>query len=178
MLTIDWTTYDNLSPREQYDAVGRLIDEAKAAVAAKRAEIAATLMDRIGAQEAAETLGVSGTRVYQLAARHRATTTPVTAEYAHWAQVNDGSAQHYLEYIREAIEAGGGNPGEYDIDAIGDDYRDAIQAVLPEGITFAREEFVGPYPPPAGAVGQLRDLVATVDLWDIVARHEKDSANG
>ncbi|HEY5834920.1 hypothetical protein [Streptomyces sp.] len=174
MLTIDWTQYDHLPPRKQYDAVGKLIDQAKAAVAAKRAEIAANLSADVGAQAAAETLGISGTRVYQLAARHRAAATQTTAEYAYWAQINDGSERRYLGYIREVIEAGGGDPDRYDVDSIGDAYRDAIQAELPDGVVFAREEFIGPYPAPEGAREEIRAAVARVDLWEIIARHDLD----
>lgn len=70
-LTIDWTEHDGLTPREQYDQAGHIIDEAKALVAARRARIAHDLMQQHGAQEAAATLGVSDKRVYQLAARYR-----------------------------------------------------------------------------------------------------------
>lgn len=70
-LHIDWTDTDHLTPREQYDTAGTLIDEAKAAVAARRARIAYDLMQQHGAQETASILGISDKRVYQLAARYR-----------------------------------------------------------------------------------------------------------
>lgn len=150
-------------------------------LAADRAAAVAEVAAFAGSQSAAaRLLRLDQSTVNKLvkkanAAHHRTTATETTAEWADWAQVNDGSSRRYLDYIREAIEAGGGDPGEYDIEAVGDDYRDAIQAVLPEGVVFARGEFVGPYPAPADAVAQLRALVATIDLWEIVARHDADS---
>lgn len=70
-LHIDWTEHDTLTPREAYDAAGKLIDEAKAAVAARRDRIAHDLQQEHGAEEAASILGISKTRVYALAARYR-----------------------------------------------------------------------------------------------------------
>lgn len=71
VLTIDWTGQEKLGPREQYDQAGQIIDEAKAAAAARRARIAHDLMQQNGAQEAARILGISDKRVYQLATRYR-----------------------------------------------------------------------------------------------------------
>lgn len=70
-LNIDWPEHDHLSPREAYDAAGKLIDEAKAAVAARRDRIAHDLLQERGAEEAATILGISKTRAYGLAARYR-----------------------------------------------------------------------------------------------------------
>lgn len=72
-LTITWDDQADLSPAEQYDQAGRIIDEAKAAAAARRARIAHDLMQQHGAQEAATILGISDKRVYLLAARYRDT---------------------------------------------------------------------------------------------------------
>lgn len=175
-LTIDWTEYDALPPREQYDAVGRLIDEAKAAIAAKRAGIAADRLAAIGAPAAAAELGISATRVYQLTARHKAATAEQTTEYLTWGNANDGSARRYLEYVREVIAASGLDPAGFDVDAIGDAYKTAIQAELPEGVTFARDMFYGPHPAPEGIREEIRAAVARVDLWEIIARHDPDAA--
>jgi hypothetical protein len=70
-LTIDWSAHDELTPREQYDAAGTVIDEAKAAAAARRSRIAHDLAREHGAKEAAGILGISATRVYALAERYR-----------------------------------------------------------------------------------------------------------
>jgi hypothetical protein len=70
-LSINWAEHGGLEPREQYDQAGLIIDEAKAAVAARRARIAHDLMQQHGAQETARILGISDKRVYQLATRYR-----------------------------------------------------------------------------------------------------------
>ena len=70
-LTIDWAAHDGLTPREQYDAAGTVIDDAKAAAAARRSRIAHDLAREHGAKEAAGILGISATRVYALAERYR-----------------------------------------------------------------------------------------------------------
>ncbi|WP_282797359.1 hypothetical protein [Streptomyces sp. CC224B] len=70
-LSIDWSQHDQLPVRARYDAAGSLIDEAKAAVADRRARIAHDLAQQHGAEEAASILGISKTRVYGLAARYR-----------------------------------------------------------------------------------------------------------
>lgn len=79
-LHIDWTEHNDLAPREQYDRAGDLIDEAKAAAAARRARIAHDLAQEQGAAAAAATLGISDKRVYQLAARYR-DSQPVIASH-------------------------------------------------------------------------------------------------
>ncbi|MFM9373219.1 hypothetical protein [Streptomyces sp. Da 82-17] len=71
VMTLDWTAHNHLAPREQYDQAGAIIDDAKAAAAARRARIAHDLALKHGAQEAATVLGISDKRVYQLAARYR-----------------------------------------------------------------------------------------------------------
>ena len=78
-LTIDWATHDDLTPREQYDAAGEIIDQAKAAAAARRARIAHDLNQQHGAKEAARILGISATRVYALTDRYR-DSQPVIAD--------------------------------------------------------------------------------------------------
>lgn len=70
-LTIAWSAHDGLTPREQYDAAGDIIDEAKAAAAARRSRIAHDLAREHGAKEAAGILGITATRVYALAERYR-----------------------------------------------------------------------------------------------------------
>lgn len=70
-LIIDWNAHDGLTPREQYDAAGDVIDEAKAAAAARRSRIAHDLAREHGAKEAAGILGISKARVYALADRYR-----------------------------------------------------------------------------------------------------------
>lgn len=172
---IDWTPDDTLSPREQYDAAD-IIDQVKALVAARRAQIAHDLAAETSVREAASVLGISGSRVYGLVARHRQAQTDRTTEYLDWADAHDGSARWFTEYLREVLAASGEDPDAYPLGAIGDAYEDAIQAALPEGVTFTREVFVGPAPAPDGVREVIRAAVASVDLWAIIAEHAPDDA--
>ncbi|MEC4016057.1 helix-turn-helix transcriptional regulator [Streptomyces sp. H27-D2] len=103
-----------------------------------------------------------------------------TAVYLTWADANDGSARRYLEYIKELMTSQGLDVARFDMDAVADDYKDAIQAELPEEyeITFVREMFIGPYPAPRDARALVRAAVADADLWAIIARHDPDAATG
>lgn len=170
-LTINWADYDALPPRDQYDAVGKIIDEAKAAVAAKRAEIADGRMKDIGAAAAASELGITATRVYQLAARHKAATAEQTTEYGVWDDTIPGGFT-----LPDGLAIALGDAAEsFDIEAIEADYREALNAALrADGITLAGEVFYGPYPRPEGAKAAIAAIVETVDLWEIAARHDRD----
>ncbi|MFJ8677286.1 hypothetical protein [Streptomyces sp. NPDC093589] len=99
-LTINWDEYDNLTPREQYDAAGDLIDEAKALVAARRCRIAHDLAQEHGAAQAAAILDISDKRVYQLAARYR-DSQPVVASNSH------GRSIHGYDLLDEVMEQAG-----------------------------------------------------------------------
>lgn len=71
---------------------------------------------------------------------------------------------------------------EYDVKAIEIDYRDAINNTLPSSISLIGEEFIGPACPYEGefAGRTLLDngrpdiglIVASIDIWSIVDRHE------
>lgn len=108
-LAIDWTTHDGLTPREQYDAAGTVIDDAKAAAAARRSRIAHDLAREHGAKEAAGILGISATRVYALAERYR-DAQPVIADdspgrsVARYDLLDEVEERHGLG-TREAHEA-------------------------------------------------------------------------
>lgn len=108
-LAIDWTAHDGLTPREQYDAAGSVIDEAKAATAARRSRIAHDLAREHGAKETAGILGISATRVYALAERYR-DAQPVIADdfpgrsIARYDLLDEVEEQYGLS-TREAHEA-------------------------------------------------------------------------
>lgn len=176
-LTIDWTAYDGLGPRARYEAVGKLIDEAKAAVAAKRAEIAARRLDVLGAPAAAAELGISRARVYELAGRHRVNTTRQhtgqRTEYGIWDSTVPGGRT-----VRGTIDAVLGDAaGAFDVDGIERDFRDAVNVVLDgRGIVLNGEVLHGPYPRPEEVADIIAALAETVDLGEIMARHDLDAA--
>jgi len=103
----------------------------------------------------------------------------VTTSYGTWANRVDPRALTVEQTIYETL---GGYAGDYDIDAIAADYRDAINMALPEGVVLAGDEFIGPYYAKDATWGpELKDkdgrldikaIVDGVDLWAIVAKHE------
>lgn len=125
-LTIDWAEHDNLTPREQYDQAGAIIDEAKAAAAARRARIAHDLAQEHGAPEAAAILGISDKRVYQLASRYRAA-QPVVASN------NPGRTIYRYDLLDEVMEQTGMDKREA---------HDSIHALLDQLVAVDGEEAV------------------------------------
>lgn len=175
-LVIDWTEYEKLTPREEYDAIGKLIDEVKAAVAARRAEIAHDVAMQLGDEDAGRVLGISRQRVGQLRTRHAQTLTRDETTYLEWAAANDAGARRFDGYVRQVMVGGGLAPEAFDMDALLGDYRAAIEAALPEGVVFTGSAFVGPAPTPPGVHDEIRAAVASVDLWEIVARYDPEEA--
>jgi hypothetical protein len=173
----DWTEYDGMEPRQRYDAIGTLIDEAKSQVAAKRAEIAHDLATEVGPREAARILDVSPSRVYGLAARHRQAQAADTTTYMDWADACDSSARRLPQYIRDLLEDSGIDVARMDLEAVRGEYRDAILAELPEGVEFTGAAFIGPAPVPSGIREEIRAAVARADFWEIVARHDPDAVS-
>ena len=103
----------------------------------------------------------------------------VTTSYGTWANRVDPRALTVEQTIYETL---GGYAGDYDIDAIAADYRDAINMALPEGVVLAGDEFIGPYYAEDATWGpelededgrlDIKAIVDSVDLWAIVAKHE------
>jgi hypothetical protein len=176
-LTIDWSAHTALSPREQYDAAGTVIDDAKAAAAARRARIAHDLAQEHGAKGAARILGISATRVYALAerhrdsqARHRRGNAMTTTAYGSFAlHCPDASTTRTLhDYVATAL---GDHADDYDIDALADAYRDAVNRELePTGVALRGDEFYGPHP-----VVEVDFAAAfeAVDFWSLAAEHDR-----
>lgn len=101
-----------------------------------------------------------------------------TTSYGTWCTKVDDLALTVEQTIYETI----GNADEYDIDAIAADYRAAINEALPEGVTLAGNEFIGPYYAEDATWGpelededgrlDIKAIVLGVDLWAIAAKHE------
>lgn len=125
-LTIGWAEHETLSPREQYDRAGDLIDEVKALVAARRARIAHDLAQEHGAVEAAAILGISDKRVYHLASRYRAS-QPVIASN------NPGRTIYGYDLLDEVMEQTGMDKREA---------HDSIHALLDQLVAVDGEEAV------------------------------------
>lgn len=69
-----------------------------------------------------------------------------------------------------------GNEAEYR-DAVEADYRTAINAALPEGVSLAGDEFYGPHPLDGMSYAKAHEAISTaidgVDFWAIAERHAK-----
>jgi hypothetical protein len=89
-----------------------------------------------------------------------------TTSYGTWVNAGDRYALTVEQTIQEAF--GGWGTEGFDVDAIVRDYRAAINEALPNGITLAGEEFLGPWPRVAVDIAAC---VAGVDLWPIIERH-------
>ncbi|MFV8127507.1 hypothetical protein [Streptomyces syringium] len=175
-LSIDWTEYENLSDREEYDAVGQLIDQVKALVAAHRAEVVHRMTRQQEDKEVAAILGISRQRVGQLRVRHEQSMNNLTMDYGSWGTYSDGSSRTLPAYIEEVLGAQGDlNLGDFDTDAIAEEYRAAINSALPEGISLSGSTFHGPVPMADGIRDEIRGVVAAVDLWEIIARHDQNA---
>lgn len=112
--------------------------------------------------------------------------TAITS-YGSW---NNNVSEHSTgpeQDIRDLI--GGGDPDwveKFPVDAAVEEYRDAINAKLPSGVTLTGDEFIGPYydadrtwdpslnSPETGAL-DIKTIVESVDLAAIVERHDPDA---
>jgi len=102
----------------------------------------------------------------------------ITTSYGTWCTRVD---PYSLSVEQSVVEALGDFADEYDVEAIADDYRQAINQALPPGVSLVGNEFIGPaqpspdqfdgYPHDEYSV-DIRAIVDSVDFWAIAARHE------
>jgi hypothetical protein len=88
-----------------------------------------------------------------------------------------------LTLEQDVCEALGDFTADYNVDAIEADYRQAINAALPEGVSLNGDEFYGPYyeadrrfdghPTDEFGVLDITAIIDSVDFWEIAARHDK-----
>jgi hypothetical protein len=101
-----------------------------------------------------------------------------TTSYGNWTLV-----ERYSVSVEDGVAAALGDfADEYDVDAIARDYRAAINAVLPEGVSLNGNEFYGPYygsdcdftdyPTDEHGCLDIKALVESIDFWEIAARHD------
>jgi len=69
---------------------------------------------------------------------------------------------------REAMEESGA------ADRIAEDYRDAINAVLPEGIALCGDQFIADVDVDYDA-DEIKEAIEAIDLGEIVERHDVDA---
>jgi hypothetical protein len=103
-----------------------------------------------------------------------------TTSYGTWANIVN---PYSLSVENTALDAfGTEGPDGYDLDGIVNEYRDAINDALPDGVSLNGDEFYGPYYQedchfdgyPVDELDELdiKAIVDSVDFWAIAARHE------
>jgi hypothetical protein len=88
-----------------------------------------------------------------------------TTQYGEWGNV--GRYRNILDDVREAL---GDFAEDYDIEALTEAYRDAINTELPEGVVLRGNTFYGPYPRVAV---DLASAVKATSLWELTELHLK-----
>lgn len=101
-----------------------------------------------------------------------------TTSYGSWQ--NHGDKWNLT--VAATIETAFGDFGSdgYDVEAIESDYRDAVNAALPAGVSLCGEDFYGPACSRNGCEGceacgrgrpSLSDIIESIDLWAIIESH-------
>lgn len=102
-----------------------------------------------------------------------------TTDYGTWYNLMGGSTLTITDYVREALD----DESDYDVEAIVAEFRNEINAVLPDGITLNGDsDMYGPYPNPdwwmdkdSDEWQELRQEIEAIDLYAIASRHDGDS---
>jgi hypothetical protein len=102
-----------------------------------------------------------------------------TTEYGTWINYMGGSIATLEDTVNSVIGAFG---KDFDADAISREYREAINAALPDGVTLNGNDFYGPADRPTtwgdylvdedGAL-DIEAIVQGIDLIAIVEKHDK-----
>jgi hypothetical protein len=90
-----------------------------------------------------------------------------TRSYGYWESVVDGGGASVEHYVAETMSD---FADDYDIDKIVDEFRAAINAALPDGVSLAGNEFLGPVDIEWVDINQVID---DIDFWAIMKRNEK-----
>src|SRR5690554_3996946 len=178
-LTINWSALNALPPSEQLEALKSIEADINSELAAARRRVVGETVERHAAQwewgaqsRAAAELGLTTGRVGQIYRQYRKEKPTATTPYGTFiGNVADpGGAGSRRDYITTAL---GDYADDYDIEAIVDEYRDAInERLADQGITLAGDEFYGPSPRPENAAEVIADAIKDVDFWTIVERHD------
>ena len=102
----------------------------------------------------------------------------VTTSYGTWNNRIDAYA---LTVEQSVVEALGDFADEYDVEALADAWRQAINEALPSGVALTGDEFIGPweagddfdgYPTDEFGGLDIAAIVQSIDLWKIAERYD------
>ena len=178
-LTINWPALGTLPPRERIEALKKIEERINSELAAARRRVVGETVERHAAQwewgaqsRAAAELGLTTGRVGQIYRQYRKEKATATTSYGtiNTMVPDAGTVTSLHDYVAGAL---GDHADDYNIDAIVDEYRDAInERLADQGIVLAGDEFYGPYPRPENAGEIIADAIKDVDFWTIVERHD------
>ena len=175
---IYWDAIRALPARQQLEVLADIAATVPVEMARERVRVVGRTVERHAAERpwgaqsrAAAELGLTKSRVGQLWSEYKERAMATTSYGSFIRNVADpGPASSLADYVAIAL---GDVAGDYDIDAIVEEYRGAInERLADEGITLAGDEFYGPYPRPENAGEIIADAIKDVDFWTIVARQE------
>lgn len=175
---IYWDAIRALPARQQLEVLADIAATVPVEMARERVRVVGRTVERHAAERpwgaqsrAAAELGLTKSRVGQLWSEYKERAMATTSYGSFIRNVADpGPASSLADYVAIAL---GDVAGDYDIEAIVEEYRDAInERLADEGITLAGDEFYGPYPRPENAGEIIADAIKDVDFWTIVARQE------
>lgn len=180
-LIINWPALNALPPSEQLEALKSIEADINSELAAARRRVVGETVERHAAQwewgaqsRAAAELGLTTGRVGQIYRQYRKEKEKSTATTPYGTFIGNvadpGGAGSMRDYITTAL---GDYADAYDIEAIVDEYRDAInERLADQGITLAGDEFYGPHPRPENSRDTIAAAIGEVDFWTIVERHD------
>src|SRR5690554_5768191 len=176
-LIINWSALNSLPPREQLEALKSIEADINSELAAARRRVVGETVERHAAQwewgaqsRAAAELGLTTGRVGQIYRQYRKEKTTTSYGTINTMVPDAGTVTSLHDYVAGAL---GDYADDYDIEAIVDEYRDAInERLADQGIVLAGDEFYGPYPRPENAGETIAEAIKDVDFWTIVERHD------
>lgn len=90
-------------------------------------------------------------------------------DYGTWVNI-----MGVLSVLADVTTSLGDFADHYDVDALVDAYRAAVNSALPDGVTLNGDHFYGPYPVPEGlGKDTLRNAVQSVDFWTLAERFDR-----
>lgn len=167
---IDWDALDKLADADKMAALATIFERVRADIGAERGRMVHQAHTDHGIKkDAAAHLGLSPARFGQIYDEYKEKRTMTTTSYGNFIGncSDSGSSSSLHNYVTTAL---GDFAGDYDVDALVDDFRDAINAELEgTGVSLNGDEFYGPRP---REDVDIAGAIEAVDFWQIAAKHE------